>query len=550
MSEHLEPPTAPDPVPPDPPQADLGEHDAGLSHAHPVEPGGPLTRWVGRILNALILLLVAAGAVVGGAFWLELIPESVREKLGLVEEKSAPEDRPPSALEVQLLDSPPHTLSVPRPVREALGMERAGKPLVADAKRPKKGLPMVLPGSTALDPTRLLRIRARFAPAEVVRIGDVHVNGDSKTAPRELRSGDTVRRGDVLGVFYSTDVGNKKNDLYDAIVQLALDEEVLERATSARGSVAEIFILNAQKAVVSDRNAIARAENTLRAWNINQDDVDAVKREAEQADLERIKANRSKKSQKEKDRESEAKKKQLDRWARVELKAPFEATIIERNVSRHEIVADGTTNLFVLARVDLISVVAYPPEDDLPRLQSLPPSRWRWTLRTAGLAEPLEGAIDEIGYLIDPNQHTGVIKGYVANPDRRLRGGQFVSVTIDLPPPDGLVEIPATALVDDGRECVVFVRADPNRPDYTMRRVLVTHRFDDSVWVRSELTAEQKKISPDEEQQGLLAPEPLRPGETVILSGVLELKKEVEDREASRRLEDRQKEDEKKSGRP
>jgi cobalt-zinc-cadmium efflux system membrane fusion protein len=475
----------------------------------------------------------------------------VREKLGLVEEKSAPEDKPPSALEVQLLDSPPHTLSVPKPVREALGMEKAGRQLVAEASPPKKGMPMVLPGSTALDPTRLLRIRARFAPAEVVRIGDFHVNGDSKTQPRELRSGDTVRRGDVLGVFYSTDVGNKKNDLYDAIVQLALDEEILDMALEARGSVALIYVLNAQKAVISDRNAIVRAENTLRAWKISQDDIDAVKREAEQADLDRIKAERSRKGKKDKEREA-AKQKQLDSWARVVLKAPFAATIVERNVAQHEIVADGTTNLFVLARVDLISVVAYPPEDDLPRLQSLPPSRWRWTIRTAGLDGPLEGSIDEFGYLIDPNQHTGVIKGYVANPDRRLRGGQFVTVTIDLPPPEDVVAIPATALVDDGRECVVFVRPWrwwwPNKDHYTMRRVLVTHRFDDVVWVRSKLTDEQRKISPDDEQQGLLVPEPLPPGETVILYGVLELKKEVEDREASRRLEDRQKEDEKKAG--
>src|SRR5262249_22278878 len=158
-----------------------------------------------------------------------------------------------------------HTLSVPRPVRETLGIEKAGKQLVAGAKRPTKGQPMVLPGSTALDPTRLLRIRARFAPAEVVRIGEAFVPGNGKTEARELRAGDLGRRGDVLGVFYSTDVGNKKNDLYDAVVQLALDEEILERAMAAKGSVAEVFILNAQKSVVSDRNAITRAENTLRA---------------------------------------------------------------------------------------------------------------------------------------------------------------------------------------------------------------------------------------------------------------------------------------------
>src|SRR5262249_45324660 len=179
---------------------------------------------------------------------------------------------------------------------------------------------------------------------------------------------------------------------------------------------------------------------------------------------------------------------------------------------------------------------------------ALPTSEWKWTIKTAGLDKPIEGTIDEIGYLIDPNQHVGIVKGYVPNPERRLRGGQFVTVTIPLPPPDDVVEIPTSALVDDGRQCVVFVRPDPKKEHFTMRRVLVTHRLDDTVWVRSKVTKAQQKLSPEDEEQGLLVPEPLLPGEQVILSGVLELKKEVEDREASERIKARQRQDEKKGG--
>src|SRR5262249_10511469 len=157
--------------------------------------------WAGRILNLLILLLVALAAVLGGAVWTGMI-----EIPGLAEEKSAPEDKPPSALEVQLLESSPHTLSVPKPVGEALRMAKARKQPLAAARPPQTGVPLVLPGSPALDPARLLRIRARFAPAEVVRIGEVFVPGNGPTRTRELRSGDLVRQGEVLGVFYSIDV--------------------------------------------------------------------------------------------------------------------------------------------------------------------------------------------------------------------------------------------------------------------------------------------------------------------------------------------------------
>ena len=44
----------------------------------------------------------------------------------------------------------------------------------------------------------------------------------------------------------------------------------------------------------------------------------------------------------------------------------------------------------------------------------------------AGSAKGLAGTIDEIGYMIDPNQHTAIIKGYVDNPGKRIRAGQYV----------------------------------------------------------------------------------------------------------------------------
>ncbi len=519
---------------------------AATEHASPLAaPALPLPSseppprrgWLGRIVRFVVSLLLLLVVGAAGAIWLGMIHVP-----GLAQEKKPEADHRPTPLTVELLPQPPNTLSVPPAVQQALGMRKAGKAQVALARKPTRGTALVLPGSTALDPTRLLRIRARFAPAEVVKIGAVRVPPDQwKTGQsefRELRSGDRVSRGEVLGVFYSVDVGNKKNDLYDALVQLKLDEEILERAEAAKGSVPDIYLLNARRNVLGDRNAITRAENTLRAWNIPQDEIDAVRHEAERADLDRIKLDKTRKTRKEKDEaRDKAKREQLDRWARVELKAPFDATVVERNVARHEVVVDGTTNLFVLARVDLMSVIASAPEDDLPTLHALSYAQRRWTIRTVGAPSDkgIEGPIDEIGLIIDPNQHTAVVKGHIPNPERRLRGGQFVTVTIELPPPPDVVEVPMDAIVDDGKQCVVFVQPDPKKAVYTLRRVLVTHRFDRTAFVRSKLSPAQQKLTAEEREHGLLTPGPLRPGERVILSGVLELKKEVEDRVASQR---------------
>src|SRR5262249_28147638 len=189
-------------------------------------------------------------------------------------------------LAVNLVSDMPHTVSVPEDVRATLGIRKGKTDLVAVAKVPTYTRPLILPGSTALDPTRLMRIRARFAPAEVVEIAKVPDEAarakSGQSEFRELRSGDPVRKGDLLGVFYSVDVAARKNDLVDALVQLRLDQDILDRAEKASAAVPEVFLLNARRNVEADRNAIARALNALKIWNIPEEDIQAVYNEAEQ----------------------------------------------------------------------------------------------------------------------------------------------------------------------------------------------------------------------------------------------------------------------------
>ena len=48
-----------------------------------------------------------------------------------------------------------------------------------------------------------------------------------------------------------------------------------------------------------------------------------------------------------------------------------------------------------------------------------------------------------------------------------------------------MVEVPINAVVEDGNESIVFVQDDAKEPVFTMRRVEVTNRFDDTAYVRS-----------------------------------------------------------------
>jgi cobalt-zinc-cadmium efflux system membrane fusion protein len=102
---------------------------------------------------------------------------------------------------------------------------------------------------------------------------------------------------------------------------------------------------------------------------------------------------------------------------------------------------------------------------------------------------------------------------------------------VEIPPPEDVVEIPADALIDDGRQAVVLVQPDTAAPNFTMRRVDVTHHFEHSVFVRSTELPDAERLTPVEEKEHLLPKAPLRPGEVILLSGALELKAALQDLE-------------------
>jgi cobalt-zinc-cadmium efflux system membrane fusion protein len=435
---------------------------------------------------------------------------------------------------ITLVPGQAHTLEVPADISISLGIRKGDKDSVAVAEAPTLMRPLVLSGSTALDPTHLARIRARFAPARVVQIAQVWDRSPrtGHTEFRELRQGDHVAKGDVLAVFYSVDVGSKKNDLLDALVQLELDQKILDEAQKHVEAVPQVFMITYERAVQGDRNAINRALNNLKLWDVPQDEIDALHAEARKICADKSQWRQTPEGRWVKGEPQAARGKDgpdeaaENPWGRVTLRAPFSGVIVERNLHKDEMVVDNTVNLFQIADVDKLLVVASCPEDELPNLEALSGGQKRWTVRTVGAsaATGLAGAIDEIGYVIDPNQHTAVVKGYVDNPGRHIRGGQYVTATVNIPPPPGVVEIPSDAVVDDGIQSLIFVQPDAGAHRFTMRRVEVTHRFERTVFVQSTPIPVDEQLTAEEAEQDLLPRQPLQPGERVLLSGPVELK--------------------------
>jgi cobalt-zinc-cadmium efflux system membrane fusion protein len=366
---------------------------------------------------------------------------------------------------------------------------------VAAATKPRPMPPMT--GVLALDNDRLARVHTRFA-GEVVALGEPGgretnaLPDPGSSGDRPLAVGDTVRRGQLLAVVWSKDLGEKKSELIDGLVKLKFDTKLHDELKQLyeRGGTAEKPLRDAEATVQGDINAVAKAERTLRMWRLTDTEITAVREEAE--------------------RLSKNPKARADDpgWARVEVRAPIDGMILEKNVNFGDVV-DTTADLYKIADLNRMAVWVHIFEEDLARLQDPKlPKPLPWTINLPAVpGVSYRGHLEQIRPIIDPNQHTALAVGHVENPGGVLKAGQFVTVAIELPPSADEVEVPATALVEDGRSSVVFVQPDKDKLQFARRQVKVLRRLHDVVYLSTK---------PNDGTS-----EPVRPGDHVVVGGAV-----------------------------
>lgn len=427
----------------------------------------PLAR---NLLRRCRLLLLPAIALVsaGGAAY--LANELQSKKAAASAELAAAPSKDPKE---KLVRTGEDRLTIPDAIARNMAIRTA---VVGE---PKRGRPLPpFQGVLALDNNSLARVRSRFA-GEVVSLGnttDVDLGfgashpGTPPFAPRTLRSGDVVQRGQLLAVVWSRELGEKKSELVDAVSKLRTDLVTFDRLRSLQtdGGISERSVRDAERAVESDRIAVDKAERTLASWRLTAKEIAEV-------------------------RDS---KKDDDRWARVEVVAPRDGILLEKNIGTGDIV-DTTTDLYKVGDIRQLTVWVNVYEEDLPSLQSQPmPIEWKISIPSRPNSL-YGGSLEQIGSIIDPNQHTALVSGQVENPLGELKIGQSVTVTVELPAPPGELELPADAVVEDGRESVVFVQPGTGIHEYVRHRVQVVRRFRDAILVRtgSELRAGDRVVT-------------------------------------------------------
>jgi cobalt-zinc-cadmium efflux system membrane fusion protein len=434
-------------------------------------------------------LAVAIALTAGVLFGLPLLRAWTQPANANEERVSAPVDSG-----VNVVPGATDSLRVLPKVKDKLKIEV--KP-VADA-RPRL---LELRGYLTFDPQKIARTRSRFQ-GEVDRITEVRDDQASmdkgQSVTRPLRPGDLVKKGDLLAVVWSKDLGEKKSELVNALSQLYLDQTTLKEIEEGvrKGVIPEQRAREQRQQVESDLIAVDKARRTLESWRLTDEEIKTIEDEAH-----RIRERQGQRDpQKRKD------------WPRVDIVSPISGVIAEKNVVKGDYVADMSADLFKIANIDQLTVWANLYEEDLPALQAYEKELngkaipWKIRLRDNTGFVPVEGRVTRIGLIVDPVQHSIIVEGTVENKDFRLRAGENITATITLPPAQGEVSIPIGALVEDGKESIVFKVTGNNQ--FTMVPVQVTRRGLDEAQIKTG---------------------PVQKGDHVVSSGAIELKAALEE---------------------
>src|SRR5271157_5678655 len=139
-----------------------------------------------------------------------------------------------------------------------------------------------------------------------------------------------------------------KGALIDAMIDLHRDQQRLKELEKLyqEGAISAATFYDAQRTVQHDYSAANNAERTLRIWKLDDKEIADVKQEAATIDV----AKRDPKKEKD--------------WARVEVRAPHDGTIVEKNTNLGDWVDPSNGNpMFRIADLETLAVWVHPLEE-------------------------------------------------------------------------------------------------------------------------------------------------------------------------------------------
>ncbi|MEP7220876.1 MAG: efflux RND transporter periplasmic adaptor subunit, partial [Bacteroidota bacterium] len=137
--------------------------------------------------------------------------------------------------------------------------------------------------------------------------------------------------------------------------------------------------------------------------------------------------------------------------------SPESGVVLKRGATEGAYVAEGAM-LLELADLSSVWVMANVSEADINRLK---PGMMMRVSAPALNGEHLEGRVEYIYPVVDPETRTVRVRGLFANPRLLLKPGMYLSATISIPSRD-LLAVPAGAVIRTGRRDLVYVEVGTN----------------------------------------------------------------------------------------
>ncbi len=183
--------------------------------------------------------------------------------------------------------------------------------------------------------------------------------------------------------------------------------------------------------------------------------------------------------------------------------APFDGTIIDRELVVPGVAVDTTHRIFQLADLSTVWVEVKVRESDFGRLVGQSGGRVRFTSPSYP-GRTFEGRVIYTGDLVDEKTRAILLLAEAKNPERLLKPGMFVEVEVVSPDARTAAFIPESALLSEDDERFVYVRTGPEQ--FERRRVELGTRRGQQVAVLSGV----------------------EPGEEVVVHGAFKLKAAAE----------------------
>ncbi|MCS6897354.1 MAG: efflux RND transporter periplasmic adaptor subunit [Nitrospira sp.] len=156
----------------------------------------------------------------------------------------------------------------------------------------------------------------------------------------------------------------------------------------------------------------------------------------------------------------------------VPIVAPFAGRVISRKLTRGEVV-ETTENLFVIADLSEVWVLANVPEKDIPFVHTVHAAKGtRAEVRVSAYpGEVFQGTITYVGDVLDPSTRTMQLRIELPNSDGRLKPEMFATVRLFSEPQPNRLTVPDAALQRDQGKTFVFVQRKAT--EYEVREVQV-----------------------------------------------------------------------------